>query len=400
MKKSVSIFLFILIYLPIKMSAHPSPNSLILLDIQDNGVAVELQLPINELELAFGKDIKLNTPELINQYKIQLKDYLNQHIRPLSISRQKWLIDIKNIELQAPKKENLDYAQDVIVHLFMQPPPNTNTRYFIFDYDVILHQVVTHNALIKITNDWKSGINPENASELGVINVDSKTNTIAPFTINQSEGSTWKGFTSMVNLGISHIKKGTDHLLFLFTLLLAAPLLINGKKWGNFGGVKYSLLRLIKIITSFTIGHSITLLFGAMNWINAPSQPIEMLIALSILISAIHAIYPVFPQKEAFIAAGFGLIHGLAFATTLTDLHLIKSQLALSILGFNVGIELMQLLIMALIIPELILLSKTKYYSIIRTLGAILAGIAAIAWMIQRYSGHDNFITVFIEKLF
>ena len=110
--------------------------------------------------------------------------------------------------------------------------------------------------------------------------------------------------------------------LFLLVLLLAAPLLINNKKWGNFGGIKYSLIRLIKIITAFTIGHSITLLLGAINWINVPTQPIEILIAFSILISAIHAIYPIFPQKEAYIAAGFGLIHGLAFATTLSDLNL------------------------------------------------------------------------------
>ena len=398
MKKIHYLLLFILIYFPNKISAHPSPNSLLLMDIQENGVAVELQLPINELELALGQNIKLNTAELINQFKSQLKDYLIQHIRPLSISRQNWLITIKNIELQPIKKENLDYSQDLIVHLFMQPPPNTNSRYFTLDYDVIMHQVVTHNALIKIKNDWNLGINGENPVELGVISVDSKTNTIAPFIINQSEGSAWKGLKSMVNLGINHIKEGTDHLLFLLVLLLAAPLLISGNKWGNFGGVKYSLMRLIKIITAFTIGHSITLLLGAINWINVPTQPIEILIAFSILISAIHAIYPIFPHKEAYIAAGFGLIHGLAFATTLIDLHLIKSQLALSILGFNIGIELMQLFIMALIIPSLIVLSRTNYYSIIRISGAILAGIAAMAWLFERYFGIPNFITILIAN--
>jgi hypothetical protein len=381
---------FILIHLPHKISAHPSPNSLILLDIQSNSVAVELQLPVSELELALGQNIKLNTPELIAQLKPQLKDYLIQHIRPLSISHENWLIEIKNIELNAIKQTDLNGVQDVIVHLLMQPPTGKSTRNFIFDYDVILHQVVTHNALIKIKNDWESGINVNNSVELGVINVDTKTNTIAPFMVNQTDASFGKGFKSMVILGAQHIAEGIDHLLFLLTLLLAAPLLINNNKWGNFGGIQYSLKRLIKIITAFTIGHSMTLLIGAFNLVQLPNQLIEILIAFSILISAIHAIYPIFPNKETYVAAGFGLIHGLAFANTLIDLHLQTYQLVFSILGFNIGIELMQLLIMALIIPELIFLSRTKYYSIIRIIGAVLASIAAIAWILQRYSGNGN----------
>ena len=131
-----------------------------------------------------------------------------------------------------------------------------------------------------------------------------------------------------------------------------------------------------------------------------PNQLIEIAIAFSILISAIHAIYPIFPNKEMYVAAGFGLIHGLAFANTLIDLHLQTYQLVFSILGFNIGIELMQLLIMALIIPELIFLSRTKYYSIIRITGAVLASIAAIAWMLQRYSGNSNVVTQFLESRF
>ena len=75
------------------------------------------------------------------------------------------------------------------------------TRNFIFDYDVILHQVVTHNALIKIKNDWESRINVDNSVELGVINVDTRTDTIAPFVVNQTEVRFGKGFKSMVSLG-------------------------------------------------------------------------------------------------------------------------------------------------------------------------------------------------------
>lgn len=154
---------------------------------------------------------------------------------------------------------------------------------------------------------------------------------------------------------------------------------------------------MLKIVTAFTIGHSITLLAGALGWVTLPGQPLEILIAISILVSAIHAMRPVFPGKETFIAAGFGLIHGLAFATVLANLELSAGKLALSILGFNTGIEIMQLFVIAMIIPWLILLSKTPAYKWVRITGAVFAAIAALAWIVERTSGKANVVTGFVE---
>ena len=176
-------------------------------------------------------------------------------------------------------------------------------------------------------------------------------------------------------------------------------LLKNGKKWGAFGGIRYSITRLLKIVTAFTIGHSVTLLTGALGWLKLPGQPVEIGIAISILVSAIHAIRPIFPGKEIFIAGGFGLIHGLAFAAVLANLHLGGAQLALSVLGFNIGIELMQLFVIVLTIPWLMLLCKTPLYKWVRTTGAVLAGIAALAWIMERSTGKANFITDFVQTI-
>jgi hypothetical protein len=85
-----------------------------------------------------------------------------------------------------------------------------------------------------------------------------------------------------------------------------------------------------------------------------------------------------------YLALGFGLIHGLAFASVLFNMNLGAGALALSILGFNLGIELMQLLIIALIVPWLILLSRTHVYKPIRIVGAIISSIAAIVWIVER----------------
>ena len=124
-----------------------------------------------------------------------------------------------------------------------------------------------------------------------------------------------------------------------------------------------------------------------MNVVHVPSRPVEALIALSILVSAIHALRPIFPGREAWIASFFGLIHGLAFATTLDRLGLSRWDRVVGILAFNLGIEAMQLLVVALILPSLLLLSRTRTYSKLRIGGAIFAGVASSAWIAERVFG-------------
>jgi hypothetical protein len=109
-----------------------------------------------------------------------------------------------------------------------------------------------------------------------------------------------------------------------------------------------------------------------------------VLIAASILVAAVHAIRPIFPGRETLIAAGFGLIHGMAFSITLSDLDLDGRQLALSLLGFNLGIEAMQLVAVALVLPPLALLARTRLYAPIRVTMAALTAVAAIGWMLAR----------------
>ena len=137
------------------------------------------------------------------------------------------------------------------------------------------------------------------------------------------------------------------------------------------------------------MGHSLTLIVGTLTRLDIPAQPIEALIALSILISAVHALRPMFPGREVLVAGFFGLIHGLAFSFTLAELNLNAGQMALSLLGFNLGIEAMQLTVMALTLPWLILLARTPVYPAVRTGGASVAALAALGWLGQRL-GLDN----------
>ena len=196
----------------------------------------------------------------------------------------------------------------------------------------------------------------------------------------------WKGLqlSSLFHLGMRHIAEGTDHLLFLLALLLPAPLLAVGARWAAPATVRQSLLHILGIVTAFTIGHSLTLTLAAMNFVHVPSRPVEVLIAVSILVSAVHALRPLFPGREAWIAAFFGLIHGLAFASTLDRLGLSRWDRVAGILSFNLGIETMQLLVVAMVLPSLIMMSRTHAYSGFRIIGAAFACIASAMWILER----------------
>ncbi len=381
--------------------AHPMPSSMVVLNIHEKNISGEIKLPLAELQSAIGRGVNDNSAKLIERLGDTLRLYFLKHIRPKSFEGKPWAVELgemKVTETQSPLTGNY---KELVVDFTMTPPLNYDLRNFYFDYDVILHQVASHKILVSIKQDWQQGIVSEDSSlhQVGVIELDIPTGKIPVFQVSLQQGSAWVGFKNMVLLGILHIKEGTDHILFILTLLLAISLpkpqnnspapskkilqAFSFKGWGN----------VLKITLAFTIGHSLTLLLGAIQWLSFPTKPIEVLIAVTILISAFHAFRPLYPQKEVFVAGGFGLIHGLAFAETLTNLQLSTYQMVLSIFGFNMGIELMQVFVILLAFPLLILLSKTRYYSLIKQTGAVLMMILALAWMIERIEEKPNFIT-------
>lgn len=203
----------------------------------------------------------------------------------------------------------------------------------------------------------------------------------------------------MFRLGMHHIAEGTDHLLFLLALLLPAPLLVVRSQWAAYSGVRHSVMQIVRVVTAFTIGHSLTLALGASGLVSLRERVVEVLIAFSILISAAHALRPLFPGREPMIAAFFGLIHGLAFAATLQNLRVDAWQRLASILGFNLGIETMQLVVVAAILPSLLILSRTPDYRIFRLTGALFAGVVSCGWIIERLFGVPAFVDAVVNRI-
>lgn len=386
--------------------AHPMPNSMVVLNVHEKSISGELMLPLGELQSAIGMSVNDRSERLVERLGDSLRMYLKQHIRPRSFEGKPWTVTLGEMNVIETKNELTGDYKELIVHFEMAPPEHYDLRNFYFDYDVILHQVASHKVLVNVRQDWERGLVSEDTTtqQVGVVEWDIVQGKLNPFQVSLQQGSTWKGFQNMVSLGFSHIAEGTDHMLFLLTLLFAAipyqrppsPQRGNNTKT-PFKRARRSGWPLLRIITAFTVGHSLTLLLGSVQWLHFPSKPIEVLIAVTILVSAFHAFRPLYPKREVFIAGGFGLIHGLAFAETLTNLQLSAKQMVLSILGFNVGIELMQLLLILLVFPVLLLLSKTRYYTVVRQAGAVLMMVLALAWMVERIQEKPNFITALIS---
>ena len=373
------------------------PYSILILDVNQNNISAELKLPLKEMQYAVPFDVTNNLGDLIKIHRHEIEGYILHHLHTESESGQVWKMDIGNMKLDSTQQEATGIYNEIIIDLLLLPPPETSPRNFKLYYDGIVHQVVTHKILVTVRKDFDNGMVGEKETEIGMIYMNPANNQVAPIEINLESGSKWAGTKSMFKLGMQHISEGTDHLLFLLVLLLAAPMVATKNYWTCVGTTKYSIVRLLKIVTAFTIGHSLTLAFAASGIIKLPPQPIEVLIAVSILVTAIHAIKPIFPNKEIYVAAGFGLIHGLAFASVLSNLNLDVERMVLSVLGFNLGIECMQLYIVLLTFPWLLILSNYPTYKWVRIFGGMVGGIASIAWIVERISTHSNAVSILVQ---
>jgi HupE / UreJ protein len=351
-------------------------------------IDAELTLPIGELAMGWEKPLPPDSVETVQKYGAELEEYVRAHVRPSAPDGRPWTVTVRGV---TPLNEQ---EPDVRVALTMSPPSGAPVDRLTFHYDVIFHHLITHTAVVTLASDWLSGVLGEEPVLLGTMR-----DTSADLAIDRSGGSWFQGFAAMFRLGARHIAEGTDHLLFLFALILPAPLVAAGRRWGSYAGGKTALRRIVKVVTAFTLGHSITLVFGALGWAHLPSAVIESAIALSILVSAIHALVPIFRGREVFIAGGFGLVHGLAFAATLTDFAFDPLTLVSSVLGFNLGIEAFQLLVILAAMPWLVLLARSRVYGPFRIAGAALTGIAAAAWFAERALGWANPIDPLVETV-
>jgi hypothetical protein len=192
-------------------------------------------------------------------------------------------------------------------------------------------------------------------------------------------------FATYVHEGVWHIWLGFDHILFLVSLLLPAVLIRKSGAWTPATSFRASFVDVARVVTAFTAAHSITLSLAALGVVALPSRWVESAIALSVVLAALNNVFPVVSSGRWMAAFGFGLLHGFGFAGALQDLGLPTRGLALSLAGFNIGVELGQLAIVAAFLPVAYGLRDTIAYRRVM-LGAGSAAIAtgAAVWLVER----------------
>jgi hypothetical protein len=188
-----------------------------------------------------------------------------------------------------------------------------------------------------------------------------------------------------VHEGVLHIFGGYDHILFLLSLLLPAVLVRATGSWRGVATLRQAFLEVLKVVTAFTLAHSLTLSLAALGVVSLPSRLVESAIAASVVIAAAGNLLPYAERRRWLIAFAFGLIHGFGFAAVLTDLALPRPLLLLALLGFNAGVELGQLAIVAVFLPLAFALRGTWFYRRAALVGGSLAIVlVAAVWLIER----------------
>ena len=223
------------------------------------------------------------------------------------------------------------------------------------------------------------------------LEVQGKTQSIV-FTPEQSiqrfelgELTAMRQFASYGREGVWHIWIGYDHILFLLSLLLPAVLMRERHQWlpvARFGDAFWDVF---KIVTSFTVAHSITLSLAALGVISLPSRLVESAIAVSVVLAALNNLVPLVGGRRWIVAFAFGLIHGFGFASVLAELGLPRNTLVLALVGFNLGVETGQLAIVSAFLPVAYLLRGTWFYRrVVLWGGSMLIVAIASIWLAER----------------
>lgn len=381
------------------VNAHPALTSAILIDINSRSIQMDVQLAADQLltaapELFATREHTTEQPSFATLEEAkqfldhfdpdQTRRYLNQHIHLQVIShdghRQTLTPDISRLMI-----EPVDNALHLHATLTYTAPESIHTLQL--NSDAIMHRVINHRIFVSLRSDFANGVFSNQPRQLEIIRY--RHNTVS---LDLSNSSSWQGIRAMLTQGVQHILEGCDHLLFLLCLLLTAPLVAVNGCWQS-GSSRHSWLQVLKLVSAFTVGHTLTLALGAMNIVQVPNQPVEILVALSIMVTAANVYKPLLERAMLAIASGFGLIHGLAFSSAMSGFEFDSNTMIKAMAGFAIGIEATQLLIILLVMPGLLELShyRPRLYSWIRLAAAASAALIALLWIIERSLGNALF---------
>lgn len=217
----------------------------------------------------------------------------------------------------------------------------------------------------------------------GLVHVDGQTLIVRDGTPVRATLGAATSVGTFVAEGAWHIWIGYDHILFLVCLLLPAVFPRRDGRAMPADSMRAVVRETLEIVTAFTLAHSITLVISAAGLVSLPSQLVETAIAASVVLAAVNNLVRIVDARWA-VAFALGLLHGFGFSSVLLDLGLPSHELVGSLLGFNLGVELGQLAIVAALLPLLYVIRKTLAYQALLWAGSSAVAVVGAMWTYER----------------
>jgi HupE / UreJ protein len=354
--------------------AHRMGESYLYLQVYSDRVEGRFEISRTDLNQGLGlagTDGEITKANL-DEHAAFLKDYFRRHV---TISDSRGPLTIRFDDLRYSGVRGGNFMLPFAIEGLDGVPGRLD-----FDYSVLFDEVPTHRGLLIIEHNWATGTFANEAGMSGVF-----TPAARQQSLDIQSGNRLRGFLSVVRLGTDHIWKGLDHVVFLFALLLPAVLRRENGRWEPVERFRPALINVIKIVTAFTVAHTLTLSLAALGVIDLPSRFIESVIAASIAIAAADILFPILHRRVWLVAFFFGLFHGFGFAGALAEMGLLRENLGLSLLGFNLGVEVGQVIIVAAAFPFLFLLRRVPAYRMpgIQAAAVVMILVASV-WFYER----------------
>ncbi len=347
--------------------AHKASDSYLTLDVTAGKFNGQWDIALRDLDFALGldrdQDQRITWGEVRTQHQA-IASYALSHLQlstqgqvcPSQVTAQ--LIDT-----------HTDGAYAVVRFRADCPPAMTD---FTLDYRLFFDLDAQHKGLLRLltpggTRTAILGSNhPRQRFEFGHAN--------------------WRNdFRQYLELGAWHIWTGFDHLLFLFSLLLPCVLARVAGTWQPAPNLRASLGDIAKVVTAFTLAHSLTLSLATLEIVSLPSRLVESAIAASVVLAACNNLFPITRDGRWLLAFIFGLVHGFGFAGVLSDLGLAPRALLSALVAFNVGVELGQLALVSVFIPLVWRLRAGLFYRrLIMGGGSFAIAVIALIWFSER----------------
>ncbi len=346
--------------------AHKASDSYLIVDVKGQAVTAQWDIALRDIDFALGLDRDGNAEITWGELRARQSDVAAWAMSRLEISRS-GACPLEVTGLQVDDHTDGGYA---VLHLSGVCPGAAGTLGM--EYRLLFDLDKLHRGLLRLTLDGAT-----------YTTVLSPTSGVVQFGATQA--SRWTQFSQYLIEGIWHIWIGFDHILFLLSLLLPAVLVLHMRHWQGVGRFGTAAREVLWVVTSFTAAHSITLSLAALGLVSLPSRLVESAIALSVVLAAANNLWPVVERRRWLVAFGFGLIHGFGFASVLAELGLPADTLVLSLLGFNAGVELGQLAIVAGFLPVAFWLRNTRFYLHgVFVIGSWLTMLVALVWLVER----------------